>query len=230
MKMSLKTMMLTVLTVMLFYRAGLSQEIKWDSTYRPEIYPSRVDLYRSFKHSPKDIVFLGNSITFWGEWPELLGMPHIKNRGIPGDTSFGLLDRLDEVTGGHPVSIFILIGINDIARNFPDSIIIRNYERMISQIKSASPQTKIFFQTMLPTNSSFGKLKDHYKNGRIIEINAKLKDLAKRNDITVIDLYSAFADHTGNLPAKYTFDGVHLNKQGYDVWVSVLRKGKYLSG
>jgi len=222
--------MLTVLTVMLFYRAGLSQEIKWDSTYRPEIYPSRVDLYRSFKHSPKDIVFLGNSITFWGEWPELLGMPHIKNRGIPGDTSFGLLDRLDEVTGGHPVSIFILIGINDIARNFPDSIIIRNYERMISQIKSASPQTKIFFQTMLPTNSSFGKLKDHYKNGRIIEINAKLKDLAKRNDITVIDLYSAFADHTGNLPAKYTFDGVHLNKQGYDVWVSVLRKGKYLSG
>lgn len=228
MKMGLKTMMLTVLTVILFYRTGLSQEIKWDSTYRPEIYPSRVDLYRSFKHSPKDIVFLGNSITFWGEWPELLGMPNIKNRGIPGDTSFGLLDRLDEVTGGHPSSVFILIGINDIARNFPDSIIIRNYARMISQIKSGSPQTKIFFQTMLPTNSSFGKLKDHYKNGRIIEINAKLKDLARRNDVTVIDLYSAFADHTGNLPSKYTFDGVHLNKQGYDIWVSVLRKGKYL--
>jgi lysophospholipase L1-like esterase len=227
-RMSLRKTILTPLTVLLLHYAGFSQEMKWDSTYRPEIYPSRVDLYRSFRHSPKDIIFLGNSITFWGEWPELLGIPHIKNRGIPGDTSFGLLERLDEVTGGHPASVFILIGINDIARNFPDSIIIRNYGRMIGQIRSVSPRTKIFFQTMLPTNSSFGKLKDHYKNERITQLNTKLKELAKRNDVTVIDLYTAFADNAGNLPAQYTFDGVHLNKKGYDVWVSVLKKGKYL--
>ena len=72
----------------------------WDSTVRPDIYAPRVALMRSFTHSPKDIVFLGNSITFWAEWQELLGNKHIRNRGIPGDTSYGILGRLDEVTGG----------------------------------------------------------------------------------------------------------------------------------
>jgi lysophospholipase L1-like esterase len=223
-----KKILFPAIVILLCHSSGISQVMKWDSTYRPEIYPSRVALYRSFKHSQKDIVFLGNSIIFWGEWAELLDMPHIKNRGIPGDTSFGLLERLDEVTSGRPAKIFILIGINDIARNFPDSITIRNYQRMIKQIKQVSPKTKIYFHTMLPTNSSFGKLKDHYKNDCVVKLNARLKQLARLEDITIIDLYSHFADAAGNLPAKYSFDGVHLNKEGYDIWVSVLKKGQYL--
>ena len=42
-----------------------------------------------------DIVFLGNSITDGGEWNELLANPRVKNRGISGDRSSWILDRLD---------------------------------------------------------------------------------------------------------------------------------------
>jgi lysophospholipase L1-like esterase len=205
-----------------------AQQVKWDSTSRPEIYPLQVDLFRSAKHSKKDIVFLGNSITFWGDWNELLNSKHVKNRGIPGDVTYGVLDRLDEVVNGQPAKVFVLIGINDIARNIPDSVILRNYRRIIQRIKKGSPRTKIFFQTILPVNSSFNKLKAHYKTDHIKNINEGLKKLAGEEDIGLIDLYAAFADAEDKLPKELTFDGVHLTKKGYDKWVAILKEGRYI--
>lgn len=209
--------------------AVVAQEPKWDSTYRPDIYSPKVAMFRSFGHTKKDIVFLGNSITFWGEWGELLRMDHIRNRGIPGDMTFGVLERLDEVTGGQPSKVFILIGINDIAREVPDSVILHNYERIIERIRRESPRTKIFFQTLLPTNASFNKLMAYYhQEEHIMKINAGLKSIAAAQNIVLIDLYAAFADKDGSLPKQYTFDGVHLTKEGYDKWVALLKRGKYL--
>lgn len=204
--------------------ASAQRQIKWDSTYRPEIYPLQVELFQSFKHSKKDIVFLGNSITFWGDWNELLNSKYVKNRGIPGDITFGVLDRLNEVVNGKPAKVFILIGINDIARNIPDSIILHNYKRIIDSIKSGSQKTKIFFQTLLPINSSFNKMVAYYKKGHIINVNEGLKKLASEEHIGLIDLYSAFVDKDGNLPQNLSFDGVHLKKPGYEKWVAILKK------
>lgn len=205
-----------------------AQQVKWDSTSRPEIYPLQVDLFRTAKHSKKDIVFLGNSITFWGDWNELLNSKYIKNRGIPGDISFGVLDRLDEVIKGQPRKIFILIGINDIAHNIPDSIVLQNYRRIIYAIRNGSPRTKIFFQSILPVNPSFGKLKAHYKKDHIKNINAGLKKITEEENVGFIDLYFAFADAEDNLPKNLSFDGVHLTKAGYDRWVALLKKGHYI--
>lgn len=210
-------------------RTAIAQDSKWDSTYRPEIYPLQVSLFRAAKHSKKDIVFLGNSITFWAAWPELLRSNHVKNRGIPGDITFGLIDRLEEIAEGKPAKVFILIGINDIARNIPDSIIFQNYKRIIRKLKTDSPDTKIYFQSILPVNSTFNKLTNHYKPDRIRSINKGLQKITEEEKVLFIDLYTAFADESGNLPAHFTFDGVHLTKPGYDKWVEVLRKGDFIS-
>src|SRR5690606_12338396 len=102
--------------LLFFATIGYAQEVTYDSTYRPDIYASRVEMFKSFPTTDKDIVFIGNSITFWADWQELLKTSHVKNRGIPGDISFGVLERLDEVIEGKPRKIFIMIGINDLAR------------------------------------------------------------------------------------------------------------------
>lgn len=205
-----------------------AQSVKWDSTYRPDISPLQTSLFRAAVHSKKDIVFLGNSITFWGNFPELLNSKYVKNRGIPGDLTFGVLDRIDEVVNGHPRKVFILIGINDIARNIPDSVVLQNYRRMIYAIRTGSPRTKIFFQSILPVNPSFNKLKGHYKKDHIKNINAGLKKITEEEKVGFIDLYAAFADAEDNLPKDLSFDGVHLTKAGYDKWVEVLKAGRYL--
>ncbi|HVV06914.1 MAG TPA: GDSL-type esterase/lipase family protein, partial [Puia sp.] len=126
-----------------------------DTAYRPPSYTSRLNLFKSYRHSTKDVVFLGNSITAGVDWNELLQLPEARNRGISGDITYGVLDRLDEVIGGHPAKVFILIGINDIGRNIPDSLIHRNHEKMIQRIQAGSPKTKIYFETLLPVNNTF---------------------------------------------------------------------------
>ncbi|RZJ77853.1 MAG: sialate O-acetylesterase, partial [Flavobacterium sp.] len=103
-----------------------AQTAKWDSTYRPGKYVEQVAKFKAEQTSKKDYVFLGNSITAGTDWAKLLNLPQAKNRGISGDITFGVLERLQDVIDGKPKKVFILIGINDISRNIPDSLILRN--------------------------------------------------------------------------------------------------------
>ncbi|QKZ15828.1 hypothetical protein HU175_19850 [Spirosoma sp. KUDC1026] len=86
-----------------------------DTTFRSTSYEQKRTLFESLPNTKKEIIFLGNSISDFGEWAELFDDPHVKNRGISGDLSFGVLARLGEVTASKPAKIFLLIGINDLA-------------------------------------------------------------------------------------------------------------------
>lgn len=204
-----------------------AQSPKWDSTFRPAGYALKVDQFTSYKD--KDcIIFLGNSITAGTDWNELLNMTNVCNRGISGDITFGILERLEEVTSGKPKKVFILIGINDISRNVPDSQVLKNYRAIIERIKIASPSTKICFQTLLPVNNTFPVKNQFNKDEHILNVNAGLKDIAKEYGIFLIDLYPHFLDTENKLDKKYTTDGLHLNAAGYSLWASILKKSGYL--
>lgn len=202
----------------------LAQTSSWDSTHRPNNFLNKVDQFRSYPNASTDIVFLGNSITAGTDWNELLGIRNAKNRGISGDITFGVLERLQEVTEGQPAKIFILIGINDISRNIPDSIILDNYKKIIQRIKKSSPLTKIYFNTLLPVNNEFTQFKNHYnKDEHILYINAELKKLAMSEKIILVDPYPSFLNADNKLDKQYTLDGLHLNAAGYKRWASLLK-------
>lgn len=205
-----------------------AQTVKWDSTYRPAKYVELVQKFKAEPTSKKDIVFLGNSITAGTDWAKLLNLPQAKNRGISGDITFGVLDRLQDVIDGKPKKIFILIGINDISRNIPDSLILRNYKLMIDRIRKGSKKTQIYFNTLLPVNASFEKFKNHYgKDDHILFINDEIRKLAAKN-VTIIDLYPVFLDKENHLRAELTKDGLHLIPAGYQVWAEFLTAKGYL--
>jgi lysophospholipase L1-like esterase len=150
-------------------------------------------------------------------------MPEARNRGISGDITFGVLERLDEVIEGRPAKVFILIGINDISRNIPDSVILNNDRKIIKRIKEGSPKTKIYFQTLMPVNNTFTQFKNHYnKDEHIQTVNNGLKKIAAEENITLIDLHAHFLDSEGRLDKNYTFDGLHPNAKGYEVWKKIL--------
>lgn len=206
-----------------------AQTVQWDSTYRPGKY---VELVKKFKDDPKskkDIVFLGNSITAGTDWAKLLDLPQAKNRGISGDITFGVLDRLQDVIDGKPSKVFILIGINDISRNIPDSVILRNYKQMIARIRKGSKKTQIYFNTLLPVNSAFEKFKNHYgKDDHILYLNDEIRKFSAKN-ITLVDIYPVFTDKDKHLRAELTKDGLHLIPAGYEVWSAFLKKSGYLN-
>ena len=78
------------------------------------VYEHRKNLFQQLPNTSGEIIFLGDSMTEYGEWVEFFGNPNIKNRGIAGDMTDGILDRLDEVTASSPSQLFLMIGVNDL--------------------------------------------------------------------------------------------------------------------
>ncbi|MBW6498842.1 MAG: sialate O-acetylesterase, partial [Bacteroidales bacterium] len=105
---------------LVFLAASLFAQV--DTTYRTYFYEQRQSMFELLPDTDGEIIMLGNSITNVGAWEELLQNPRVKNRGISGDNTFGVLARMDEVLSSKPAKIFILIGINDIAVNNPPEV------------------------------------------------------------------------------------------------------------
>lgn len=221
----MKKRCLGLITALVITTTVAAQEKKADSTIRPAAYKLRTGLFKTYPNSKKDIIFLGNSITQGVDWAELLQNKNARNRGISGDITYGVLERLGEVTEGKPAKVFILIGINDIQHNFPDTVIVNNYRRIIRQIKAESPKTKIYFHTLLPVNNEFTQFKKHYNKDEHIQfVNEGLTKIAAEENITLIDLHPHFLDASKKLDKRYTHDGLHLNAEGYKVWAGILKQ------
>ena len=79
---------------------------------------------RRIPHSePIDNLFYGDSITAAFPLHEFFPEYTLLNRGIPGDTVYGLYDRLEpDLYAYSPRRVFLLIGINGIERDFDDSL------------------------------------------------------------------------------------------------------------
>ena len=183
-------------------------------------------LLSQFNLSPlnnRDIIFLGNSITAEGkDWSSRLDNSIIRNRGIGGDTTDGVLARLGEIIDSNPTAVFLLIGINDLYNNTiekpSESYIADNIINIAKKIKSNSSNTKVYIQTLLPISKKKSyKYYDLY-NQSIKRINKIIIENQQKGLYSVIDLHSLFVDNKGQLRSDLTYDGLHLNEQGYLVW------------
>lgn len=189
------------------------------STY----YYQRASHFEYLPTSSKDIIFLGNSITDGAEWSELFTNRHVKNRGISGDTTWGVYDRLQTILKGKPKKIFLLIGINDIGRGQDNEYVLEGIHRIVKRITTDSPHTKLYVQSILPVNPVFGKFNGHTSQWqRIPKINESLREMAKKEKITYIDLFSSFTDSEGKLKTDYSNDGLHLLGKGYELWKEII--------
>lgn len=175
----------------------------------------------------KDIVMLGNSLTEGGgDWSARLGKKNIRNRGIIGDEVMGIYDRLHQILPGHPAKLFLLSGVNDVSHDLTADSIVSMMRMTVERIQRESPDTKLYLQSLLPFNESFNRYKKLTgKTDMIPEINAKLEALAKEHKITYINLFPLFTEKGNNvLRRELTTDGLHLNEEGYKIWVKELKK------
>lgn len=201
------------------------------SYFRPSVtssyYIEKQTLFDNLPSSKNAIYFLGDSLTDGCEWNELLSNNNIKNRGLNGDSTQGVLNRLNQLTKSKPQKIFIMIGINDLLSNIETNIVLDNYQKIIQTIKTDSPKTKIYLESILPINFELDKTKRPITNQNISDFNNKLKNFSDNSTIFYIDLYSKFLDSSNQLDKQYTLDGIHLNGQGYLIWKNEV--SKYIS-
>lgn len=210
----------------------IGQNVIYDTIqYAKEYYQKRLILFKSEHIVKGRIVFLGNSITEFGDWRKLLNDSTVINRGIAGDNTFGVLARLEDVINRKPSKLFIKIGINDISQNIPVEIIVKNISTIIKNIKVKSPMTKIYIHSILPTNDNVkSEYPDAYNKNDIVSlVNTQVKKLSIKYNIIYIDINKIFRDKSGKLDMKYAdSDGLHLNDFAYKAWIELLKSKKYL--
>lgn len=171
-----------------------------------------------------DIVFLGDSLTEAGLWHELFPDSGVVNRGIDGDTTADVLERVDQVFNLKPQKLFLMIGINDLNKKLGVKTAKSNYKKLFDLIDHNLPESEIYIQSVLPVNKDW----PYTSNVDIPSLNVELTDQSKERGYTYIDLYSAFSDSAGQLKRGLSNDGLHLLGTGYALWHREIKN--FLSG
>lgn len=171
---------------------------------------NRIDIHEGYS-TRADVVMVGDSLTDYAEWSEMFPDVAIVNRGIAGDTTEGLLERLDSVIATGADIALIMIGVNDIGPGVSAEQIYLNYEKIVLRLLENGIQPCI--QSTLLVGRT-----QHGKNPVIAALNKRLVALAEREKLTYIDLNARIAP-SGELETQYASgDSVHLNAKGYAVW------------
>jgi lysophospholipase L1-like esterase len=206
------------------FRSRLETEVAYDSCQE------RQDTYYQGKEATfiqpqsDEIVFLGDSLTDFGNWPENLHQVNVNviNRGIPGDSTCGVLTRLAPILNSHPKQVFLMIGINDFIRGTRKEDIRNNYRQILTLFKNKSPKTEVFIESILPISESCSYAAK-VKNVDIAQFDLFLHQLSQEFHYRYLDLYSLFLKD-GDLNPELQFDGLHLNHAGYEVWKHEVEK------
>lgn len=181
----------------------------------------RASVFDNAKPIEDSVVFLGDSLTDNNEWVETFSDVKTFNRGIGGDTTVGVLDRLDQVISLKPSKVFLMIGINDLSAKTPKEDVLQNYDTILKRLSAGTPDTKVFIQSILPIMN----IQDlsTISNKDINWTNEKLKKVASEKGYTFINLHPLFLDEKGELKKDLNVDGLHLNGKGYKVWENEIR-------
>lgn len=168
------------------------------------------------------VVFLGDSITqgwgddFGGQFP---GMK-LANRGISGDTTRGMLLRLEEdVLSLRPAAVVLLMGTNDLEEKADPATIASNLRLIIAALKRHRATMPIVLCQVFPSSASKAR-----PAAQIRKIN-ELYAAAVKGDpqVTLIETWTLFADAQGDAKSAEFPDLLHPNPAGYAKWGAALR-------
>ncbi len=169
-------------------------------------------------------VLLGDSITDFFNYYELFydfcksSGQAVYNRGISGDTTDRLLERLYEnVLSIEPKNIVLLIGTNDIGRGLPLSITLENVEKIITDTKKACPDVNFIIEAVYPINENMRDKFEKRSNKKIKEMNNEFIKLCEKYNCIWLDFTDKLKDKDGNLKKELTYDGLHVNAQAYEI-------------
>ena len=173
---------------------------------------AKADAYAASDDPKGGVVFFGDSLTEFCDLDEFYPDLNAINRGIAGDTTSGMLERVrSNVAKLDPSVVVFLGGANDLHHDATPEQITQN----ISQILSLYPLNPNTF----PQYMNF--VSDR-TNEDVLAVNAALPDICARYGATYVDVHSLLVDQDGLLRADLTPDGLHVNGKAYTLIASLL--------
>jgi lysophospholipase L1-like esterase len=184
------------------------------------IYERGVSQFETLPVRAGDVVFLGDTLVAGGLWCELFPDRSVRNRGIVGDTSAGVLARLHQVSEGDPGAVVLMVGTFDVLGGRPRRETVANVETIVTRLGEESPGARVLLLSVLP--------RDEEAVMSVDRLNADYAAVAERLGVDFLDLSPDFATDEGLLDPALSNDGLHLNGPGYQLFRA--RVGAWLEG
>jgi lysophospholipase L1-like esterase len=166
----------------------------------------------------KKIIFLGDSITEGFDLKLYFPNLDIVNKGIYGDNTDGVLSRINkDAVELNPDIVFLLIGTNDFACGKTNTMLIDNLKKILTLLKNNIPAAAVYHASILPVRGL-----DNRNNTDIQEVNKEMESFCISEGIIYFNLYPHFLNAGLELAEKYSEDGLHLTKEGYNKWAELL--------
>lgn len=168
------------------------------------------------------VVFLGDSITQgWG--PDMgASFPTLKvaNRGISGDTTRGMLVRMQEdVLALNPSAVVMLMGTNDLEEGDSPEEVAANVGAIVERLHAHDADLPILLCKVFPSSARMRR-----PAAAIRKINELCTAAVAGNErVTIVDTWSIFADDNGDAKKVEFPDLLHPNDLGYAKWADALR-------
>ncbi|MFA0407287.1 SGNH/GDSL hydrolase family protein [Vibrio splendidus] len=172
------------------------------------------DNHRHFSPNA-DLVMFGDSITEWAPWADIFRDVSMVNRGLAGDTTTGMLRRIDTTLNVKPKLVCFMAGINDLAQGYDVDHIYQNYIDMLKVWQEND--IRILVQSTLYVGSKLQGL-----NPSVELLNTKISEYCAQQGIAFLDVNSVLSpNHL--LSNEYSCDDLYLNAKAYQVWAEVLQ-------
>lgn len=162
-----------------------------------------------------DIVFFGDSLTFYGDFSGVFPDKVVCNLGLRGDTIQGMIDRVGQVKMLDSSVVYVMAGINDVGRK-PIDVFETSYKELVDVLAGIH----VVLQSILPVNTINFRIT--CDNDQILKFNSRIQAIAKEKGCDFVDLFSLYEEN-GQLPLEMTRDGIHLIEAAYHKWYNAIR-------
>ena len=167
-----------------------------------------------------DIVFFGDSLTYYGDFASVFPDKVVCNLGLRGDTLQGLLDRVEQVGLLRPDKVYLMAGINNVDSATIDEFA-NSYDLLLESLQRCVSEADMVVFSILPINEKAFSIRCN--NRQIKACNSRIETLSRKRGAQFIDVNSEY-EIDGQLPASLTRDGIHLTSEAYNIWYNCLKK------
>jgi lysophospholipase L1-like esterase len=208
----------------------------------PRFRKKHEDNVKIAKKDDINVLFMGDSITdFWRNsggnrtnglpggakgaftgkpvFDKYFGSMKVANFGIAGDTTQGVLYRLQdgEGQGYQPRAIMLMIGTNNTGRNSAEEIA-EGVAAVVRDLRKDFPKAKILLLGIFPRSTASSALRT-----KVIQVNNIICGLDDGQHVFYLDFGSKFLAADGSIPKDIMSDGLHPTTQGYEIWAETVK-------
>ncbi|TKG97418.1 acetylhydrolase [Puteibacter caeruleilacunae] len=176
-----------------------------------------------------EVCVIGNSIMhYWsGEpkaiwhrgdeaWKKLWGDKKVRNMACGWDRIENVLWRVyhGQLDGFDAKQIVMKIGTNNLQHN-TDEEILAGLKLLVQAVKSRQPKSKLLMVGILPRRDM---------EQRIAKLNQQIARIAASENVSYVNVGKSFLNEAGKINESLFSDGLHPNKEGYEILSEGLKK------